>query len=69
MIPDNVKQIMQELLLNGKEAYIVGGAVRDTILGLAPKDWDVFTNATGIELLKIFPQGRVIGGEARQAKE
>jgi len=68
MIPDNVKSIMQELLINNKEAYIIGGAVRDTILGIPPKDYDIFTNATGEEILKIFPQGRVMGGVERQAK-
>lgn len=68
MIPTNVKQIMQKLIDNKFEAYIVGGAVRDTLLGLEPKDWDIFTNATGEDILKIFPQGKVIGGEERQAK-
>lgn len=59
---------MHELLINNREAYIIGGAIRDTILGIEPHDWDIFTNATGEELLQIFPKGKVIGSEDRQAK-
>lgn len=68
MIPENITDIMGSLIDNGYEAYIIGGAVRDTMIGIDPYDWDIFTNATGSEILSIFPNGKVIGGEERQAK-
>lgn len=67
-IPDNIKEIMQKLINNKFEAYIVGGAVRDIYLNIEPHDYDIFTNATGKEILKIFPQGNILGGEERQEK-
>lgn len=68
MIPEKIKFIMQELLNNGFEAYIIGGAVRDKLLHIEPHDYDIFTDATGEEILKIFPTGKVLGGEERQQK-
>ncbi len=67
IIPDKIKGIMQKLLDNKYEAYIIGGAIRDSLMNIKPHDYDIFTNATGEEILKIFPKGRVIGGEERQA--
>ena len=67
-IPKKEKEIMQTLIDNKFEAYVVGGAIRDSLLGLKPKDWDLFTDACGEEILALFPQGKVIGGEERQAK-
>jgi tRNA nucleotidyltransferase (CCA-adding enzyme) len=67
-IPPNVKSIMDTLTRKGFEAYIIGGGVRDTLLGLEPKDYDVFTNANGNTLLELFPKGIVVGGEERQSK-
>ena len=68
MIPKKVKKLMQKLIDNKFEAYIVGGAVRDYLLNITPDDFDIFTNATGKEILKLFPKGDVIGGEERQKK-
>ena len=68
MIPKNIKSIMEQLTKKGYEAHIIGGAVRDRLLDLIPKDYDIFTNATGEEILKIFPKGVIIGGEERQEK-
>ncbi len=68
MIPKNIKSIMEKLIKNKYEAHIIGGAVRDSLLHLEPKDYDIFTNATGEQILKIFPKGTVIGGEERQDK-
>jgi tRNA nucleotidyltransferase (CCA-adding enzyme) len=67
-IPKNVKTFMKRLEDQGHKAYIVGGAVRDSFIGETPKDWDIFTDATGEEIQEIFPEGDVIGGEERQAK-
>jgi len=53
-IPKPVKEILQELEKNNFESYIVGGCVRDLLLGINPKDWDVTTNAKPEEVQKIF---------------
>jgi len=68
IIPDNVKEIMQKLLDNNFGSYIIGGFCRDILLGNDPKDIDIFTNASGEEILKLFPGGKVIGNEERQKK-
>ncbi|MEG0900144.1 MAG: HD domain-containing protein [Oscillospiraceae bacterium] len=44
-IPNSVSSIISSLEKNGFEAYIVGGCVRDSLLGLEPNDWDICTNA------------------------
>jgi poly(A) polymerase/tRNA nucleotidyltransferase (CCA-adding enzyme) len=54
-IPKEVKNIIEKLQKEGFEAYIVGGCVRDFLLGKEPNDWDVTTNAKPEELTKIFP--------------
>ncbi|HCP78083.1 MAG TPA: polynucleotide adenylyltransferase PcnB, partial [Pusillimonas sp.] len=43
----------------GFEAYIVGGAVRDLIVGLEPKDFDVATNATPAQIRPLFRRARI----------
>lgn len=53
-IPEYVKNIIEKLEKAGFEAYIVGGCVRDLLLGKIPKDWDVTTNAKPEEILKVF---------------
>ena len=54
-IPNDVKTIMNTLMNNGYEAYIVGGSVRDAVIGKAfPKDYDITTNALPEEIIKIF---------------
>ena len=54
-IPVEVKKIISSLKDAGFEAYIVGGCVRDFLLGKNPKDWDVTTNAKPEEIQKVFP--------------
>jgi tRNA nucleotidyltransferase (CCA-adding enzyme) len=54
-IPDAVKAVTDTLSRAGFSAYLVGGCVRDLILGREPKDWDVTTNATPQEIQKLFP--------------
>ena len=53
-IPKEVKQIVDKLKDNGFEAYVVGGCVRDTLLGRIPQDWDVTTSARPEEIQKAF---------------
>lgn len=54
-IPPFAGEILKKLLDSGFEAYIVGGAVRDLLLGGMVDDWDFTTDATPEEILKIFP--------------
>jgi len=54
-IPKEVKSVIQGLQKAGFEAYIVGGCVRDFLLGREPKDWDATTNAKPEEIQKVFP--------------
>ncbi|MFA7216510.1 MAG: CCA tRNA nucleotidyltransferase [Candidatus Paceibacterota bacterium] len=53
-IPKEVSYVTEELEKAGFEAFLVGGCVRDLILGKKPKDWDVTTNATPEEISPIF---------------
>jgi tRNA nucleotidyltransferase (CCA-adding enzyme) len=55
ILPSEIKAVLEELAKSGYEAYIVGGCVRDLIMGEKPKDWDVTTNAKPEEIQKIFP--------------
>jgi len=60
-------EVVKELQLAGFEAYIVGGGVRDLLLGKAPKDFDVATSATPEEVHDIFPRCHLIGRRFRLA--
>ncbi len=60
-IPQKVKWIVERLSAHGFTAYLVGGCVRDLLLGIPPKDYDVSTSATPEEILEIFPRSRLIG--------
>lgn len=53
-MPDNVGRIIDILNENGYEAYIVGGCVRDAILGKKPDDWDITTSAKPEEVKSLF---------------
>jgi tRNA nucleotidyltransferase (CCA-adding enzyme) len=55
-IPKEVLSITETLQNNGFEAYVVGGSVRDLIMGRQPKDWDVTTNASPDAIQNIFPR-------------
>lgn len=56
-IPKEVSDIMEKMEAAGFEIYIVGGAVRDILLGQMVDDWDYTTNATPEEILAVFPNG------------
>ena len=60
ILPRYAAYIIQELEKYGFEAYVVGGCVRDSLLGITPKDWDVCTNATPQEVLRVFRKRPVI---------
>lgn len=54
-VPKEVKSVVAELESQGFEAYVVGGCVRDMLLGRDPQDWDVATSAKPEQVQKIFP--------------
>lgn len=54
-------KVCEVLNHEGYDAYIVGGAVRDLIVGLEPKDFDVATNATPEQIRPLFRRARIIG--------
>lgn len=58
-------QVVRTLKAGGFEAYIVGGAVRDLLLGLRPKDFDVATDATPEQVKKLFRRAFIIGRRFR----
>ena len=53
-IPKEVQSIINDIEGYGHEAYIVGGCVRDMLLGKEPKDWDITTNATPDRIKAFF---------------
>ena len=54
-MPRGAEFIIRSLENAGYEAYIVGGCVRDALLGRAPEDWDITTNALPEQMKAIFP--------------
>ncbi len=61
LLSDNVLKVLTRLHKHGYAAYMVGGGVRDTLLGREPKDFDVATDATPEEVRALFRNSRVIG--------
>ena len=53
--PDSVRSLMERLWSHGHAAYVVGGSVRDALLGRAAEDWDLATDARPDRLLAVFP--------------
>lgn len=53
-LPEDVSYILQTLNQHGFEAYIVGGCVRDSLLDIVPKDWDITTSAKPEEAKALF---------------
>ncbi|MYE38346.1 MAG: HD domain-containing protein [Candidatus Spechtbacteria bacterium SB0662_bin_43] len=54
-IPVFVKNTVERLMSSGFESYIVGGSVRDIVMGIEPKDWDVATSAKPHQIQAVFP--------------
>jgi poly(A) polymerase len=65
LVDDRAVKVVQTLIDGGFEAYIVGGAVRDLLLGLRPKDFDVATNATPEQVKGLFRRAFIIGRRFR----
>ncbi len=64
-IDPDALQIINRLRDAGFTAYIVGGAVRDLIVGNKPKDFDIVTDATPSKIKRIFRNSRIIGRRFR----
>ena len=63
MLKDFATTIVQTLRQRGFKAYLVGGCVRDLLLGREPKDYDVATNATPQQVMSIFPETYAVGAQ------
>ncbi len=59
-LPSEVSLILDLFKDSGYEAFCVGGAVRDSLMGITPGDWDITTNATPEETARIFKDFRII---------
>ncbi len=64
-VDERALNVVRTLQDRGFEAYIVGGAVRDLLLGLKPKDFDVATNATPEQVKAAFRRAFIIGRRFR----
>lgn len=64
-ISPNCLKVLYKLNEAGFQAFIVGGGVRDIVLGLQPKDFDIATNATPEQIRELFRNSRIIGRRFR----
>ncbi|WP_316348859.1 polynucleotide adenylyltransferase PcnB [Desulfuromonas acetoxidans] len=67
MMDENSLKVLYRLRQHGYTAYLVGGSVRDLLLGRKPKDFDVGTDATPEQVRKLFRNCRLIGRRFRLA--
>lgn len=62
-IPHYVVSVARILIKEGYKAYLVAGAIRDTLLELEPHDYDIATDALPDELIKLFPKSIAVGAQ------
>jgi len=60
ILPNEVHYIINTLQKSGYEAFIIGGCVRDSIMGEVPKDWDIYTSALPEETKKCFAYHHIV---------
>ncbi len=60
ILPVAVENAIERLQKAGYECYVVGGCVRDSLLGLTPHDWDLTTNALPEQIIAAFADKRTI---------
>ncbi|MEO7107224.1 MAG: polynucleotide adenylyltransferase PcnB, partial [Rhodoferax sp.] len=65
LVDERALNVVRTLQDAGFEAYVVGGAVRDLLVGLRPKDFDVATNATPEQVKGLFRRAFIIGRRFR----
>ena len=56
-------EIVRRLRAEGFQAYFVGGCVRDLVMGREPKDYDVATDATPDEVVRLYPESLTVGAQ------
>ncbi|WP_243454240.1 polynucleotide adenylyltransferase PcnB [Oceanisphaera pacifica] len=66
-ISENALKVLYRLHKSGFEAYLVGGGVRDLLLGRQPKDFDIATSATPEQVKQLFGNSRLVGRRFRLA--
>lgn len=64
-INQDALRVLSRLQRNGHQAYLVGGCVRDLLLGRRPKDFDIATSAHPRQIKRLFRNGRIIGRRFR----
>lgn len=62
-IPSYVQKVARMLIKEGYEVYLVGGALRDIVMGITPHDYDLATDALPDEMLEIFPKSVATGAK------
>src|SRR5271169_1164158 len=60
---EHANNVVRELRRHGFQAYLAGGCVRDMLLGLQPTDYDVTTDATPNDVMRIFPETYAVGAQ------
>lgn len=63
MLKDFARSIVQTLRQQGFQAYLVGGCVRDLLLQREAEDWDVATDATPEQVMRVFPETYAVGAQ------
>lgn len=62
-IPHYVISVARVLIKEGYKAYLVAGAIRDSLLGMTPHDYDIATDALPEQLIKLFPKSLAVGAQ------
>lgn len=65
LLDQDALRVISRLVRQGHEAYLVGGCVRDLLIGRRPKDFDVATSAHPRQIKRLFRNGRIIGRRFR----
>ena len=60
-VPGSVLSLLLHLEANGFQAFLLGGCVRDLLLGIPPHDWDICTDALPEQMLELFPDSLTYG--------
>ena len=61
---EHATHIVGKLRAEGFQAYFAGGCVRDMLLGVPPADYDVATDATPAQVMRVFPETYAVGAHA-----
>jgi len=61
LLDQDAVKILKKLTQSGYESYLVGGCIRDILLGHKPKDFDIATNATPEQIHKLFKRLELLG--------